>query len=525
MRKRQRKGWHKRDELPMNRGRAAEIYVIGLGPGGRQDLPPENLALMRGREVYLRTAVHPVVEHLRAEGVIVRPLDRFYEEADSFDEVYRRMADFLLAEAAKGGEPLLFAVPGNPLVGESVVRLLLERSPAAGVKVRIWPAPSFLDAVCALLGIDPAQGLLVADAFRCDGLLVPPGVGVIVSQVYDRRIASEVKLALMERFPDDHRIAVVRAAGVPGEESVRWIPLYELDRLGDIDHLTTVYAPPAAGEEAASAEAEPAAAAALYPLDPLVEVMQRLLGPGGCPWDRQQTHTSLKKYLIEEAYEVIDAIDAGDMHKLCEELGDLLLQVVFHAVLAQNRGDFGVADVVAGIVEKLKRRHPHVFGEVRVKDASEVLRNWEEIKRGEREGADSSRRSSLMDGIPPSLPALLLAQKAQGKAALVGFDWPDAAGAASKLEEEWQEVKAAWERGDADALRRELGDFLFAAVNVCRLLKVNAEDALRQAVGKFIGRFRYMERRAAELGVELKNLSLAELDALWDEAKQSEREE
>ncbi|MGB9792526.1 MAG: nucleoside triphosphate pyrophosphohydrolase [Thermacetogeniaceae bacterium] len=509
----------------MSRGQAAEIYVIGLGPGGRQDLPPENLALMRGREVYLRTAVHPVVEHLRAEGVILRPLDRFYEEAESFDEVYRRMADFLLAEAGKGGGPLLFAVPGNPLVGEAVVRLLLERAAAAGVKVRIWPAPSFLDAVFSLLGIDPAQGLLIADAFRCDRLAVPPGVGVIVSQVYDRRIASEVKLALMEHFPDDHRIAVVRAAGVPGLESVRWVPLYELDRLREIDHLTTVYAPPVSGEGAASAGAEQPEAAAAYPLDPLVEVMQRLLGPGGCPWDRQQTHASLKKYLIEETYEVIDAIDEGNMHKLCEELGDLLLQVVFHAVLAQNRGDFTVVDVVEGIVEKLKRRHPHVFGEIRVKDASEVLRNWEDIKRGERKGGEKGERSSLMEGIPRSLPSLLMAQKVQGKAALVGFDWPDASGAASKLEEEWREVKAAWERGDSDALRRELGDFLFAAVNVCRLLKVNAEDALREAVEKFIGRFRYMEKRAAELGVELKNLSLSELDALWDEAKLSEPRE
>ncbi len=506
----------------MARGQAAEIYVIGLGPGGRHDLPPVNLALMRGREVYLRTAVHPVVEQLREEGVCLRPLDRFYEEAESFDEVYRRMADFLLEEAAKRCEPLLFAVPGNPLVGEAVVRLLLESSPAAGVKVRIWPAPSFLDAVFSLLGIDPAQGLLIADAFSCDRLVVPPGVGVVVSQVYDRRIASEVKLALMEHFPDDHRIAVVRAAGVPGEESLRWIPLYALDRLEEIDHLTTVYAPPAAGPAPPQGAHEDAAS---YPLDPLVEVMQRLLGPGGCPWDRQQTHSSLRKYLIEEAYEVIEAIDEGDMHKLREELGDLLLQVVFHAVLAQNRGDFTVADVVAGIVEKLKRRHPHVFGEAHVRDASEVLRNWEEIKRQEGRENRKSGRSSLMDGIPRSLPALLLAQKAQGKAALVGFDGPDAAGAASKLEEEWQEVKAAWERGDGDALRRELGDFLFAAVNVCRLLKVNAEDALREAVAKFIGRFRYMEKRAAELGVELKNLSLAELDALWDEAKLSERQE
>lgn len=504
-------------------GHAAEIYVIGLGPGDPQDLPPVNLALMRGREVYLRTGRHPVVDYLKAEGVNVHPLDRFYEESASFDEVYRRMAEFLLDAAGEEKSPVLFAVPGNPLVGETVVRLLLESAPEKGIRVRIWTAPGFLDVVCSRLQLDPAQGLVIADAFRMEHLVVPPGTGVMIPQVYDRRIASDVKLTLMEHFPDDHRIAMVQAAGVSGLERIQWIPLYELDRLQEIDHLTTVYVPPVTGRDADSGEAEAGRADAVYPLDPLVEVMERLLGPGGCPWDRQQTHSSLKKYLIEEAYEVIDAIDEGNMYKLCEELGDLLLQVVFHTMLAQNRGDFTLGDVVEGIVEKLKRRHPHVFGDTKVKDATEVLKNWEEIKR--EEGANEEKvagRRSLMEGVPRSLPSLLMAQKVQGKAALVGFDWPDAVGAAAKLEEEWKEVKAAWEQGDRDALGRELGDFLFAAVNVCRLLRVDAEEALRAAVEKFIRRFRYMEASAATMGSDLKELSLSELDALWDEAKLNE---
>ncbi len=504
-------------------GQAGEIYVIGLGPGDALDLPAANLALMRGREVYLRTGRHPVVQHLKAEGVVIHPMDHFYEESASFDEVYQRMAGFLMGTAEKGNGPVLFAVPGSPLVGETVVRLLLEAAPAKGIRVRLWPAPSFLEAIYSRLNLDPAQGLLVLDSFQLGPFTVPPGKGVLIAQVYSRQMASEVKLTLMDHFPDDHQITVVHAAGVQGLERVKRIPLYELDRLEDLDHLTTVYVPPAAGEMAAGAGTAVKDAGAVYSLDPLVEVMERLLGPGGCPWDRQQTHASLKKYLIEEAYEVTDAIDEGNMYKLCEELGDLLLQVVFHAALAEERGDFTLREVVEGIVEKLKRRHPHVFGERKVKDATEVLKNWEQIKQEEGvNGKKSVGERSLMAGVPRYLPALQRAQKVQGKASLVGFDWPDALSAAVKFEEEWQEVKTAWEGGNEDAVRQEMGDLLFAVVNVCRLLRVNAEEALRAAVDKFIKRFRYMEARATERGLNLQVLSLPELDALWEEAKLAE---
>jgi len=504
-------------------GQAGEIYVIGLGPGDPLDLPPVNLSLMRGREVYLRTGRHPVVGHLEAEGVVIHPLDHFYEEAASFDEVYQKIAGFLVDTAQKGSRPVLFAVPGNPLVGETVVRLLLETAPEKGIRVRIWPAPSFLEAIYSRLDLDPAQGLLVLDSFQLGPFAVPPGTGVLIAQVYSRQIASEVKLTLMDHFPDDHPITVVHAAGVQGQERVRRIPLYELDRLADLDHLTTVYVPPAGGEMAAGAGAAVKDTGAVYSLDPLVEVMERLLGPGGCPWDRQQTHASLKKYLIEEAYEVTDAIDEGNMYKLCEELGDLLLQVVFHAALAQERGDFTLREVVEGIVEKLKRRHPHVFGEKKVKDATDVLKNWERIKQEEvANGKKSVGERSLLAGVPRYLPALQRAQKVQGKAALVGFDWPDALSAAAKFEEEWREVKTAWEEGNEDAVRQEAGDLLFAVVNVCRLLRVNAEEALRAAVDKFIKRFRYMEARASERGLNLQALSLPDLDALWEEAKLAE---
>jgi len=501
---------------------AGEIYVVGLGPGDPLDLPPINLSLLRqGSGVYLRTAYHPVVAFLENEGIRYQTFDDIYETSRSFDEVYQRMAARLLELAISENRPVVFAVPGHPLVGETVVRILLDEAPRKNVKVSVWPAPSFLANIYSLLRIDPMEGLLVVDAFqlcsfarKSGKFTVPPETGVIVSQVYNRVMASEVKLTLMEHLPDTQTVYVVRAAGIPGEEKVKKCPLFELDRQHSFDHLTAVYVPPLPylGEEASSKPSS-------YPLDPLVEVMERLLGPGGCPWDRQQTHQTLKKYLIEEAYEVIEAIDQEDMHKLCEELGDLLLQVVFHATLARKRGDFDINKVIAGITEKLVRRHPHVFGTKEVKDARQVLVNWEEIKHSEKE---KKQRKSLMEGIPRCLPALQKADKVQAKASLVGFDWPDVSGAVAKMEEELREFKAAFKGKDLQEINSEIGDLLFAVVNVARLLGVDAEDALRSAVDKFIRRFQKMEEKARTRNLKLDQLSLDELDQLWEEAKKEE---
>jgi tetrapyrrole methylase family protein/MazG family protein len=482
------------------------IYAVGLGPGDILDLPPRNMSLLRSYPVYLRTERHPVAAYIQREGIGLHSLDHFYEKYGTFEQVYDAMADFLV-ETSKQEGAIVFAVPGSPLVGETVIRLLRERD----IDLEILTAPSFLDSLYPLLGIDPGEGLLIADSFSfCGGSqqVCLPGTGLIIMQLYSRALASEVKLTLMESYPDDHQVFLVRAAGVRGSEQVLTIPLYELDRQ-EVDHLTSLYVPPLTG-----AVAKESGHMARYPLDPLVDVMDNLLSSKGCPWDRQQNHQTLKKYLIEETYEVLDAIDEGNMHKLCEELGDLLLQIIFHTALAERAGKFTINEVVAGITEKMIRRHPHVFGETDVSSAAEVLRNWEEIKQDEGE-----EPKSMLAGVPRYLPALQRAQKVQGKAALVGFDWPQAEGAALKVEEEWQEVREAWESGDKKALQEELGDFLFAAVNTCRLLGIDAEETLRGAVDKFTQRFCTMERKAEERGLRLGELCLEELDSIWDEIK------
>jgi tetrapyrrole methylase family protein/MazG family protein len=248
------------------------------------------------------------------------------------------------------------------------------------------------------------------------------------------------------------------------------------------------------------------------PLDGLADICDRLLGPGGCPWDQAQTHETLKKHLIEEAYEVLDAIDSGSSAALCEELGDLLLQPVLHAQMRKIRtGEWDIDDVARGINDKLIRRHPHVFGTTSVGDADEVLRNWDRIKRSEK-----SDSGSILDGVPRSLPALLRAMEVSQRAVRAGFEWPDLQGVFEKLREEESELREAIEGGSEERIADELGDLLFTVVNIARWAKVDPEEALRRMVDRFTGRFVAMERMAAK---PLPELSPEEWDELWNRAK------
>lgn len=248
--------------------------------------------------------------------------------------------------------------------------------------------------------------------------------------------------------------------------------------------------------------------------DQLVEVMTRLRAPDGCPWDREQTHESIRKYVIEEAYEVAEAIDDQNPVELCTELGDLLLQVVFHARMAEEAGTFAIGDVCRAVVGKLERRHPHVFGDVAVEDSSEVSKNWEEIKAAER-----GPGSSVIDGVPKALPALQRAERISEKASRVGFDWPDAASVVEKLDEEREELAEAMASDRADRVADELGDLLFTAANLARKLGHEPELTLGRAIDRFEARFRHVESTARGAGEDLRGLETAELEARWQAAK------
>lgn len=469
-------------------------------------------ALQRADLLFLRTAMHPTVRHLTSNGIVFETFDHLYDRKESFELLYAKIADQLLSAASV--QPVTYAVPGHPLVGEESVRLILQAAEERDIPVELIPSMSALDAIFAATGLDPIAGLQVYDALSFTPNQLIAGRPAVFLQVYNSFVASELKLDLLQVLDADTPVVILQAVGIPGEEHLCEMPLKLIDHQ-PFDHLSSLLIPVVETEKHSISS---------HSLDPLVEVMQRLLAPDGCPWDRKQTHDSLGRFLIEEAYEVIDAVAQKDYDALCEELGDVLLQIVFHSLLASQCGAFDIDDVVHTVTAKMKRRHPHVFGTVEADDEQAVLRNWEAIKRMEKaiRGDSASEDKSLLSGIPRQLPALMLAEKTQKKAAQVGFEWDSVAGAWAKLEEELQELTAAMATGTDEARTHELGDVLFALVNVARYLKIDPEDALRKTTDKFMRRFHYIEQSAARKGQTLSEMTLSEMDEYWDEAKKLE---
>ncbi|MDD2485394.1 MAG: nucleoside triphosphate pyrophosphohydrolase [bacterium] len=481
----------------------AYITVIGLGPGSFDNLTCGALrAMEEAEEVCLRTSSHPIAAELAARGINFSSFDYLYETAETFERVYEEIAVNLLARARQGCR-LVYAVPGHPLVAEASVHHLLELAPDKAVEVRVLPGLSSVEAAYAALSIDPLEGLVLADALEIETLDVDPSRPLMVLQIYNAVVASAVKLRLMEFYPDDYTVILLQAVGTQ-QESISRLPLYMIDREHRADHLTILYLP------SLPAEADGRIAT-------LLNIMRKLRGPGGCPWDAQQDHVSLRPYLLEEAYEVLDALDRENIEDFCEELGDLLLQVVFHAQVASEEGAFDFSDVVSGICRKLRRRHPHVFGEAVVSGAGEVLRNWEAIKLEEKEARGGE--SEIMQGIPRTLPALSRAQKIQEKAARVGLDWPDTKGVLEKICEEVMELTREIQREHRAEALDELGDLFFALVNLARQLGLDAEEALRRSADKFIRRFSFVETKVKESGRSWESFTLDELDIFWNEAK------
>jgi tetrapyrrole methylase family protein/MazG family protein len=492
----------------------ADITIVGLGPGSPAQISNGAVqALRKAEHIYFRTTVHPIMPWLLKE-LDLSPtdytaFDSYYETSDSFEQVYQKIISTLTAQVY-AGQAVTYVVPGHPGVAETTVTKLVNWAQEEGKLIEMVPSMSCLDAVYVALGVDPTMGLTIGDAMDIPDLR--PGTPILLTQVYSRLIASDVKLKLMEQLDDEHPVTIIRAAGIPGEEKVVTIPLYQLDTLPWVDHLTSLYVEVKNTLKSDSKSHN-------YLLDFLVEVMQRLRAPEGCPWDQVQTHESLRRYLVEETYEVLEAIDQKQWEHVKEELGDVLLQVVFHAEIAAENQRFDINDVISTVTEKLIRRHPHVFGSLDVEDANEVSRNWEKIKKRERERS-GNQYDSILDGVPLGLPALTQAEKIQAKAARVGFQWKDISGAMAKVMEELQELKDAWMNDDQVGIHGELGDLLFALVNVARYLDIDPEMALREATQRFIKRFRYIEEVAAKQGVELIDMSLQEMDELWNAAKQ-----
>lgn len=478
------------------------IEVLGLGAGDLEQLPfGVYKKLINANHVYLRTKEHPVIDELVQEGLSFSSFDSIYEKHDQFEEVYQEIVQTLLQKAKV--ERVIYAVPGHPLVAERTVQLLLEYGPKEDVNITIGGGQSFIDAIFQSLKIDPVDGFQLLDGTSLHSSQLQIDQHIFISQVYDKFVASNIKLTLMERLPDDYGVVIVRAAGSKNEQIVR-VPLYELDRKVTIDNLTSVYVPPVQDEQIM-----------LKNFSKLREIIAVLRGPNGCPWDKEQTHESLKKYLIEETYEVIDAINSGDIDHLTEELGDVLLQVMLHAQIGEDEGYFAIEDVIEVLSAKMIRRHPHVFGDQKAEDSKEVLRNWQEIKKQEK----GETETSLLDGISKSIPNLVRAYEIQKKAAKVGFDWQEITPALEKVKEELEEFEQEIKKESLLLAKKEFGDILFAFVNVARFLDIHPEEALFETNEKFIRRFHFIEERVKQSSKSMEEHSLEELDQFWDEAK------
>lgn len=499
----------------------AAITILGLGPGSINDLTLEAYRLLedaarQNATTYFRTIIHPTVAALqeRIPQLQIQSFDHIYDESDDWGTLYQQIADQVCTLAEQ--QPVIYAVPGHPLIGEVSVQIVLRQARERGLSTRIVGGLSFLEPVYAALELDPFDhGAQLIDATELAALepqeiagKIIPTVPLLIAQVYNRRLASEVKLALGECYPDEWPVKLVRAASVDTEEQTLEMPLFELDRNSFANHLSTLYVPPI--DEMTALR---------FPETLRYITMRLRRDPDGCPWDRQQTHQTLTKYVIEEAYEVVEALEENDMEKLAEELGDLLLQVYLHAEVARQAGEFAIGDVFEHISAKLIRRHPHVFGSVEVSSAGQVVQNWEAIKKQERIAAGTDvQAESVLDRVPPALPALIIAQEYQKRVAKIGFEFESVEDVYAKLEEELQEFKQA---NTSEERREEIGDVLFIVAKLARFYKIDAEEALRHANRKFKQRFQVLEQLVKADGQPYESYNTEQWLALWHKAKAS----
>ena len=481
------------------------IKIIGLGPGSPEALTIGAVkALEEGRNVFFRTGKHPSIDYLKDKISEFKTYDHYYETSENFDEVYDNIANDIINNY-KESEELVYAVPGHPLVAEKSVFNLISLCEEKGIKYKIYPAVSFIDSMMDILKIDPIEGLKIIDAFDINNQVLDKRVGTIITQIYNPIIASEVKLRLLEYYNDETEITFVRDEDINSRDSVRKIPLYELDMQEDIDYSTSIYIPRNENNR--------------KDFNDLIEIIDTLRGENGCPWDMEQTHESIKNQIVEEAYEVVEAIEKDDIDALIEELGDVLLHVIFHASIGKDDGYFNISDVVGAICEKMVYRHPHVFGDVNAENSEEVLVNWEELKKKEKA---FETITDEMNGIARTLPSLIRANKVQKKAAKVGFDWDRVEDAALKVEEELKEVLDVYKSNNKEKIKGEVGDLIFACVNVAILLDIDEEDALNLTIKKFINRFSYIEETAIKNNKNLAEMTLEEMDEIWEKAKSKE---
>ena len=405
------------------------ITLLGLGNGSVEYLTGEAKKWLLGcTEIYARMSTHPALVAF-SDRLVVHGFDDLYEYGASLNEIHEQIVAAIL-EIGKTDGAVTYAVPGHPLMGDATCTAISKRAHAIGIPVRIIQGISYLEPACTQLGIDPWEKLTILDSFELKNFHVPPfspALPVLITQLGNRAALTEIQNVLSSVYRGSFPVTLVHLmeSNLPGVEA---FTLGEADQSEKIGMLTSLYLP-AIGTDAS--------------FESLQEVIAHLRAPDGCPWDREQTHQSLRSSLLEETYETLSALDSEDPAAMCEELGDLIMQVVMHAQIGTELEEFTMVDIIQGINQKLIRRHPHVFGDLSVEDTEDVLRNWEKIKEKERSDNGEKHRKGMLDGVPKDYPALAQAQEYQKRARRVGFDWPNIQGVLDKLNEELREFHEA----------------------------------------------------------------------------------
>ncbi len=480
------------------------ITLVGLGDGTHAGLTQEALDwLAQVDEIYLRTENLAMVHDISASHALVAFDELLIPTPTNPDGLDQLVDQILAAAVAQNG--VTYAVPGHPLIADLTCSRIIQRANAASIPVRVIAANVLLDAAVRKLPLNfAASQITMVDTLdlQMNGChSFSPSQPVLILNAPDADATSVLKEDLLNIYPAEHLLYRLPYVELSLDE-VGPTELCQIDKLPPSSDLSMLFIPPLPFGSA---------------FEDFQTIIAQLRAPDGCPWDREQTHSSLKPYLLEESYEALEALDLNDMDSLKEELGDLLLQIVLHAQIGVEQGEFTMRDILQTISNKMIRRHPHVFADGKAKDVEGVIHKWEEIKADERKQNGLHGKKGMLDGIPLNLPALVQSQQLQTRAQRVGFDWPDISGVHKKIYEELTELNEAQNPVEQFS---EAGDVFFAMVNLARWLGVDSEAALRESNRRFKQRFSFIESAAEVRGKTLNDLSFTEMDALWDEAKE-----
>ncbi|SFU67761.1 tetrapyrrole methylase family protein / MazG family protein [Clostridium sp. DSM 8431] len=464
------------------------INIVGLGYGEIDDLTIKTYKILKeSKNIYIKNTDLKIIKSLEEEGILFKNSSNLFKD---------------IRNISKNNE-VVYATIGSPSDNDKSVKDIIKLCKEKNIDYKIYPAAGIKELIQSCLN-KTIEDITIINSNCIEEADIRKHSEVVIKDISSKYVALKIKTKLENVYDKDIKVYYI----INKDRKCLEIKLNKIDDITDFSEFNIIYIPKnSKGKK---------------DIDDLIEIVKILRGENGCPWDKEQTHESIKRDIIEESYEVFDAIEQNNKEALIEELGDVLFQVIFHASLGIDDSEFDMLDITDGISNKMIYRHPHVFGDINVKDTAEVLVNWDELKKGEKH---FETLTDELNGVAKAFPALLRAKKIQKKAKKVGFDWDNVEDAIEKIKEELNEVIDVYKSENMVRIKEEIGDLLFSCVNVSRFLNVDAEDALNLTTDKFIKRFSYMEKKSKENNLSLESMSLEDMDKLWDEAKKLEKKQ